>query len=232
MKRFGTRAAAITTGVVLSATLAACGGGDDSGGEEGGAEPSSSASEPTEEPTEDSTEGTEASGEVAEPGTEVAVGDAVTTHVQVLEKGDEYYGFATLATTVVEAAPADPALFEEAENSADFAGLVPWYVSAEHEWLTYEGQPNDNMIPNLVAFNAEGGEVSPVINSEWSAGIPGCTLDIPTEKGVGETASDCGIFAVPEGEEIASVGWRGDDYADGSGSENPYYDNPVLWTVD
>lgn len=173
----------------------------------------------------------ESSDGVPPPGAEFQVGDAVTTHVQALEEGDEFYGFATLATTVTDVAPADPSLFESAENSADFAGLTPWYVTVEHEWLTYEGEPNANMIPNLVAFNADGGEVSPVINSTFSAGIPGCSVDIPDEKGAGEVASNCQVFAVPEGESVSAVGWRGDDLIDGGGSasDNPYYDDPVLW---
>lgn len=205
-------------------------------------EPADDATVTTEAGTTDSAGTTEdpaiggevASGEVPAPGTTVTVGETLTTHVQALEQGEEYYGFATLATTVTDASPADPALFEEAENAEDLAGYVPWYVTAEHEWLTYEGTPNSNMIPSLVAFNAEGGEVSPIVNATWSAGIPGCTVDLPDDKGVGKTATTCDVFAVPESEEIASVGWRGDDYADGGGSAagNPYYEDPVLWTVD
>lgn len=186
----------------------------------------------TEEPADDTGTG-QASGEVPEPGTEFAIGDTVTTHVQALQEGDEYYGYATLATTVTAAEQADPSLFTEAENAADFAGYVPWFVTVDHEWLTYEGTPNSNMIPTLVAFNSSGGELSSVRNATWTAGIPGCEIEMPDEKKAGETASNCHVFAVPEGEEIGSVGWRGDDYADGGGSamDNPYYDEPVIWTV-
>lgn len=189
----------------------------------------------TSEESESSSAAAPASGDVAEPGTEVSVGDSVVTHVQTSgEKSDEYFGYATLSTTVTSAEQGDPALFEEAENSGDFAGMTPWFVKAEHEWLTYEGEPNGNMIPNLVAFNSEGGEVSPVMNSTWSGGIDGCDISMPDEKGVGEKATNCHVFAVPDGQQVAAVGWRGDDYADGGGSasDNPYYDDPVVWTVD
>ena len=215
MHRITSWAGRATAAGVLLASLVACGSDE----------------EPDSSPTESSSA---QPGEVPPPGTEVAVGDTVTTHRQALEQGEEYYGFATLATTVTEVTEGDTALFEEAENAEDFVGYTPWYASAEHEWLTYEGEPNDNMIPNLVAFNSEGGEISPVINSTWSAGIPGCTVDIPDEKGVGEVATDCAVFAVPDGETIASIGWRGDDIIDGGGSasDNPYYDDPVLWTVE
>ncbi|NYG37954.1 hypothetical protein [Janibacter alkaliphilus] len=195
----------------------------------------STTSETSEESGQSSSAAAPASGDVAEPGTEVSVGDSVVTHVQTSgEKSDEYFGYATLSTTVTSAEQGDPALFEEAENSGDFAGMTPWFVKAEHEWLTYEGEPNGNMIPNLVAFNSEGGEVSPVMNSTWSGGIDGCDISMPDEKGVGEKATNCHVFAVPDGQQVAAVGWRGDDYADGGGSasDNPYYDDPVVWTVD
>lgn len=175
-----------------------------------------------------------ASGEVPEPGTEVELGDTVTTHVQTPgEEGDEYFGYATLATTVTSAEPGDPDLFADAENAADFAGYTPWFVQVEHEWLTYEGEPNANMIPRLGALNEAGGELSPVINSTWSAGVPGCQIDMPEEKGVGQKATNCHVFAVPDGEKIGAVVWNGDDYADGGGSatDNPYWDDPVLWIV-
>lgn len=172
-------------------------------------------------------------GEVPAPGTEFEVGDTVTTHVQALEEGDEYYGYATLATTVTSVEEGDPELFEGAENAADFAGLTPWYVHVEHEWLTYEGEPNSNMIPSLIAFNESGGELGAVINSTWSGGIPGCELDMPAEKGVGGKTTNCHVFAVPDGEAIGAVGWTGDDWADGGGSamDNPYWEDPVLWVV-
>lgn len=174
-----------------------------------------------------------APGEVAAPGSEFEVGDTVTTHVQALEEGEEYYGYATVATTVVAVEEGDKSLFEEAENSEDFAGYTPWFVTVEHEWLTYEGNPNNNMIPTLVGFNESGGQVGTVINRTWSEGIPGCELDLPLEKDVGGTATSCHVFSVPDDEAVGSVGWRGDDWADGGGSamDNPYYDDPVLWHV-
>lgn len=168
------------------------------------------------------------------PGTEVEVGDTVTTHVRtIFEEGEEYYGYATLATTVLSVEQGDRSLFEQASNSGDFAGFTPWYVTVRDEWLTFEGNPNGNMLPNVVAFNSQGGEVSPVINSTWSAGIPGCDLEFTGEPGAGEVATRCRVFAVPDGEAIGAVGWRGDEYADADEAtgDNPYYDDPVLWLV-
>lgn len=192
---------------------------------------------PTEEPTDepgdtDEGSGGEASGEVPPPGSEFEVGDTVTTHKQTSGvPDDQYYGYATLATTVTTVEEGDPELFSSAENAADFAGYTPWFVHVEHEWLTYEGTPNDNMIPALIAFNEDGGELSRVLNSAWSAGIPGCDLEMPDEKGVGEVATNCHVFAVPDGQGVGAVGWSGDDYADGASGRNPYWDDPVLWLV-
>lgn len=178
-------------------------------------------------------EGT-AAGEIPEPGAEFEVGDTVTTHVQTFgEPGDQYFGYATLATTVTLVKEGDKVLFESADNAADLAGYTPWFVMVEHEWLTYEGEPNNNMIPRLGALNESGGELSPVINSTWSAGVPDCAIEMPAEKGVGEKATNCHVFAVPDGEAVRAVTWTGDDYADGGGiaSDNPYWDDPVLWLV-
>lgn len=186
------------------------------------------------EPTDEDEPGAAASGEVPPPGSEFTVGDTVTTHVQTSgEPDDQYFGYATMATTVTSVERGDPDLFASAENAADFEGLTPWFVHVEHEWLTYEGEPNSNMIPRLGARNEDGGEVSTVLNSTWSAGIPGCELQMPDEKGVGETAVNCHVFAVPDNAAIGAVVWNGDDYADGDGiaSDNPYWDEPVLWVV-
>ena len=186
-----------------------------------------------EDPTEDPADGGDAApGEIPPPGAEFEVGDVIITHVQAGEEGDQYYGYATLATTVTSVEAGDSSLFEQAENAADFAGLTPWFVTVETEWLTYEGEPNANMLPSFIAFNESGGEVSPVLNSTWSAGIPGCELEMPDTKGVGEVASQCRVFAVPDGEAVGAVGWTGDDTADaGEDGRNPYWDEPVLWLV-
>lgn len=186
--------------------------------------------EPTQEPGDDAPD--VAPGEVPPPGAEFAVGDTITTHVQAGEEGDEFYGYATLATTVTSVEEGDPALFEEAENAADFAGLTPWFVTVETEWLTYEGQPNANMLPTVSALNQDGGDVASVRNSTWTAAIPGCELQMPDEKAVGEVATQCRVFAVPDGESIGAVTWSGDDTADlGDDGRNPYWDEPVLWLV-
>lgn len=196
-------------------------------------DPADATDESTEAPSDDAGGGAGATpGEIPSPGAEFAVGDTITTHVQAGQEGEEFYGYATLATTVTTVEEGDPALFEQAENAADFDGLTPWFVTVETEWLTYEGQPNANMLPTFAAFNDGGGEVSPVINSTWSAGLPECELDMPDEKGVGGVATQCRVYAVPEGESVGAVGWTGDDTADADADgRNPYWDDPVLWLV-
>lgn len=174
-----------------------------------------------------------AGGSVPPPGTTVKVGDTITTHVQVLEPADQYYGRATMATTVTEAAPGDPQFWQQASNAEEFDGFVPWFVKVEYEWLTFEGEPNANMISPLTAYTAPGAEAIKVGNSDWTQGIPGCTVDIPDVKEVGAVATNCYLYAVPEGNSLYAVGWQGDEKIDGGGSlgDSPYWDNPVLWEV-
>lgn len=237
------RSLSIAAGVALTLGLSAC--GDDTTASDEGTPTVTVTVEPTEEATptqsETATEepsdaanaGTAAEGEVPDPGTAVQVGDAVTLHVQALEEGDEYYGYALVSTTVTEIVEADTGLFEQAANAADFLGLSPWFVKVDFEWTTYEGKPNSNMLPRIGAVNSSGGELSPVLNSTWSAGIPGCEIEMPDQKGVGERASNCIVFAVPEGESIGAAVWRGDDTIDGYGTSdgNEYYADPIRWEL-
>ena len=170
---------------------------------------------------------------VPAPGSVFDVGDTVTTHVQALEPGEELYGRATLATTVTSISMGDGSLFASAANAEEFQGFSEWYVQVEHEWLTFEGEPQANMVPTFVGYTDSGLEVRAVYNATDLSGIPGCSIDLPPteDRGVGETASDCKVFAIPDGLTLESVGWQGDDKIDGDGvaSDNPYYDDPVLW---
>ena len=170
---------------------------------------------------------------VPAPGSVFDVGDTVTTHVQALEPGEELYGRATLATTVTSISMGDGSLFASAANAEEFQGFSEWYVQVEHEWLTFEGEPQANMVPTIVGYTDSGLEVRAVYNATDLSGIPGCSIDLPPteDRGVGETASDCKVFAIPDGLTLESVGWQGDDKIDGDGvaSDNPYYDDPVLW---
>lgn len=240
------RTAALTLTAALGLTLAGCGDDTSTGPETVTvtAEPSPTqeatpTSEPTTQPTTEeptqaaTTTGGSTAGEVPEPGTSVQVGETVTLHKQAGEEGEEYYGHALVATTVTEVAPFAENIFEQAANAGDFAGLTPWLVKVDFEWTTYEGQPNNNMLPRIGAVNSAGGELSPVITSTWSVGIPGCQVEMPDEKGVGEKASNCIVFAVPNGESIGAATWRGDDYIDGYGTSdgNEYYADPVRWEV-
>lgn len=244
------RTATLTLTAALALTLAGCGDETPSQSQTGTVTAEPTTEEPTQEatstagPTEEATPTTEAttetptqeattSGEVPAPGTAVQVGETVTLHKQAGQEGDQYYGNALVATTVTEVAPFAENIFEQAANAADFAGLTPWVVKVDFEWTTYEGQPNDNMLPRIGAVNSSGGELSPVLTSSWSVGIPGCQLEMPDEKGVGESASNCIVFAVPSGESIGAAVWRGDDSIDGYGTSdgNEYYADPIRWEV-
>lgn len=188
--------------------------------------------EPEPEPTEDDVEqAPTAGGELAAPGTQVAVGQPAVVHVQALEEGEEFYGYALVETTVTEIVEGDPALFAQFENAADFEGLVPYFVHAEHRILSIEGQPNSNMIPSLRGRLADGSEAGAAI-SFGGALSDACPSEYFDEKVAGAVASTCIVALAQAGTPVTGATWHGDDYADGSMSENPYYDDPVAWVQD
>lgn len=170
-------------------------------------------------------------GEVAAPGTQGAVGDTHTLHVQALEEGDEFYGYAVVGTTVTEVEEGDPAIFDrfDEEDQADLEGMTPWYVHTEHELLSIEGEPNANMIPTVSAQDASGARLGGAVS--FGGGLSDvCGVEVYEEKTAGATATNCSLVFT-EGEPPAQIVWEGDaGRADGSGDENPYRDDPVVWT--
>lgn len=195
------------------------------------------ATEVTEEPTGDAAEETtegpvegSAAGaaELSPPGTELAVGEPGTIHVQALEEGDEFYGYAVLETTVTEIEQGDPAVFEQFENAEEFEGLVPYYIRAEHVIQSIEGEPNANMTPVLAGVYENGTPAGVAISFGGFGDV--CSSELYPELAEGEVATTCTVALAEEGgREVAGAEWSGDDYADGYGDENAYSDEPVTW---
>ncbi|MCT1385391.1 hypothetical protein M4D54_07090 [Brachybacterium sp. p3-SID1565] len=165
--------------------------------------------------------------ELAAPGTEVPVGEAATIHVQVLEEGEEYYGYGVVSTTVTEIVEGDPAIIEQfdEDDQADLEGMTPWYVKAEHEILSFEGDPNADMTPSLEVQDAEGNRLTVGISFGGNLDDD-CDLQLFDQAEPGATASTCDVVFT-DGEPPARVAWEGDDKADGD--DNPYEDAPVVW---
>lgn len=177
--------------------------------------------------TDDQAGGAGADAELAAPGTEVPVGEAATIHVQVLEEGEEYYGYGVVSTTVTEIVEGDPAIIEQfdEDDQADLEGMTPWYVKAEHEILSFEGDPNADMTPSLEVQDAEGNRLTVGISFGGNLDDD-CDLQLFDQAEPGATASTCDVVFT-DGEPPARVAWEGDDKADGD--DNPYEDAPVVW---
>lgn len=167
--------------------------------------------------------------EVAPPGTELAVGESANVHVQVLDKGEEFYAFGVVETTVTEIVEGDPAIIEEfdEDDKADLQGMTPWYVKAEHEVLTFEGDDNADLTPVLTAQDAQGNMLTIAISFGGTLDTD-CDPEFFDQLAVGATASTCGIVFT-DGEPPAQVAWEGDSKVDGTGDENPYKEQPVVW---
>lgn len=230
----------------LALVVSGCGalGGDEDPAPEPTAEQTEEAPEPTDDGTDptdaqepsdgggetgsdDQTGASGADTELAAPGTQVKVGEPATIHVQVLEKGEEYYGYGVVSTTVTEIAEGDPSIIDQfdEDDKADLEGMTPWYVKSEYEILSFEGDPNADMTPSLEVQDAQGNRVT--VGISFGGNLDdACDLQLFDEAKPGATASTCTVVFT-DGEAPAQVAWEGDDKADGD--DNPYEDEPVVW---
>lgn len=248
-RRRGHRAALVAPLAGLALVIAGCGGGQ--GGTESTEEPTSverteqeqpeepSDQETTQESGPDASDGGGAdagddagsgSAEVAPPGTEVAVGEPAVVHVQQLEEGEEYYAVGVIETTVTEIVEGDPAIIEQfdEDDRADLEGMTPWYVKAEHEVLSFEGFDKADLTPSLRTLDAQGNRLTVGISFGGNLDED-CDLQLFETVEVGATASTCDVVFT-DGEPPAQVVWEGDDKLDGSDGDNPYEEQPVVWT--
>lgn len=185
------------------------------------------AQEPSDAGGDEQAGGSGADAELAAPGTEIPVGEAATIHVQVLEEGEDYYGYGVVSTTVTEIVEGDPTIIEQfdEDDQADLDGMTPWYVKAEHEIVTFEGDPNADMTPSLEPQDADGNRLTVGISFGGNLDDD-CDLQLFDQAEPGATTSTCQVVFT-DGEAPARVAWEGDDKADGD--DNPYEDAPVVW---
>ncbi len=165
---------------------------------------------------------------VSPPGTALGVGDAATVHVQALEPGDEFYGFAVVETTVTAIERGDPAVFAQLDTPEDYIGKVPYYVRAEHVIRHAEGDPSASMTPVLFPVFESGDDADA---AGTSSGFGDACVPQPfPEIAAGQVATTCTVALGEEGgDAVTAVEWRGDDYADGYGQQNEYADNGISW---
>lgn len=165
---------------------------------------------------------------VSPPGTTLGVGDPATVHVQALEPGDEFYGFAVVETTVTAIERGDPAVFAQLDTPEDYIGKVPFFVRAEHVIRHAEGDPNASMTPVLFPVFDSGADADAAVTSNGFGDA--CGPQPFPEIATGQVATTCTVALGEEGgEAVTAVQWRGDDYADGYGKQNEYADNGISW---
>lgn len=171
-------------------------------------------------------------GALTAPGTTLAVGDSAVVHARTsLAEGETYWGYAEFSLTVTSIEQADPVVFEQFSNAEEFAGKLPWVVKYDVTYTVTEGTPNGGLYPALEGVLADGSGSGGVVSLSGFDDI--CRAEYADSFAVGETAHLCTIkLTGVGGAPLAGVRWNGDDYADGSGTENPYSADPVTWLRD
>lgn len=205
--------AAVAVATALTAALSACGSddSDESSDETSESTPSpsddaSSDDEETDdaEATEDADEGDDApaafDGELTEPGSDLALGDAAT--VPFSYAGND----GVIEVTVVEIREGDPADVADVDG-AD--GMTPYHVTYEVTGLeNTEGL--GNMTISLDGLTADGNGASQLIN--FGSGVGGCDEESPDADWDGSTFETCDTFVSDQA--VTQVAFaEGDDYS-------------------
>lgn len=179
------------------------------------------------------TTGTDIDGELTEPGTELALGEtAVINHASLADPTDSYYRYLKVAATVDEVVPADQSLLDNVQLSTPLEDEVVHMVWVDLEILETDGEhEREDFYPTFGAQHADGSTAYTI----WFDGraIGECASEDYPSLEPGSTARTCFIALAEPGKELGAILWGGDDNADGEGDweNNPYYEDPVIWTL-
>lgn len=166
----------------------------------------------------------------AEAGTALGFGESATLHVQDREEGHEYYAFGYVESTVTGIEEGDASFFEQFDDTEEYEGMTPYFISAEHEVLFAEGyESGTNLEPTFEGVLDDGTPAQGLIVISMGGGVEECQEDRVDEWVTGATASTCDIALAPEGQSVTSAVWTGDREIDGGWDENPYMDDPITW---
>jgi len=129
----------------------------------------------------------------------------------------------------------DSSLFDELDNADDFDGFTPVVVVAQYDALDEfdkdAGRPTFHSLGGMLG----NGEFAGALVEDGSGGTgSACPYSLDsTNGGDGTWRLDCMVFLVPDGEELASIGYYGYDPYVGIGfvSEigEPFSENPITW---
>lgn len=166
--------------------------------------------------------------QTAEPGTELAFGEPAVLHAQEREKGEEYYAFGYIESSVTEIVKGDASFFDQFEDTEDYQGMTPYFIMSEHEVLFAEGDEGaTNVEPGFEGILDDGSPAQGLI--VISTGITECPNEYFEDFVAGATATTCNVALAPEGQEVTGAAWTGVREIDGGFDENAYLASPVIW---
>lgn len=227
------RAGAAGLLVVAALALSACGGesGDDVT-DSGSPSSSASTSEATESETstdESSTDAEDseseesddsesddaaASGDVTEPGTELALGDTAT-----IPQGDDGAMITVTVTEITEGSSADLADLKDADK---YKGYTPVYVQYTMTGTDSSTELGGDILDDVDPILADGRKASTLVIIGTSPFKKCDSNSIPKDFGPGDTETTCQVAMVSSGQEVSGAQYSPyeGDYAD---------DGAVVW---
>lgn len=169
---------------------------------------------------------------LTEPGTTVAIGETIRLPGTAYEDGGLYITEAEVGLTVLSITEGDASFYDKFDNGDEFASFTPWFVVGQ---VDLPADVEDLVRPSISApFGAlASGTTTEYLSLEGFTGtIKQYCPDVPDSGD--ETGGMCRVLLVPEGDELAYIGWDGADaHLDiaEAGPEEPYFDNPVRWEI-
>ena len=227
------RAGAAGLLAVAALALSACGGeGGDDVTDSGSPSSSASTSEATESETstdESSTDAEDseseesddsesddaaASGDVTEPGTELALGDTAT-----IPQGDDGAMITVTVTEITEGSSADLADLKDADK---YKGYTPVYVQYTMTGTDSSTELGGDILDDVDPILADGRKASTLVIIGTSPFKKCDSNSIPKDFGPGDTETTCQVAMVSSGQEVSGAQYSPyeGDYAD---------DGAVVW---
>lgn len=176
-----------------------------------------------------------ATGELTAPGTKLKFGEIAKTHSNSGKKGDAKYKEATFDTTVTKIVAGDPADLSKFKDAAKFAGQTPYYVFVESK-LTSLSKPSAGLSDSYVEAQLKDGTSAQKLIVFGTLGDCKSTSFKAEGDGddfsyvVGSTKTACSVFLAPSGDEVVAAGYTDSTFNYENYSDNPYRDNPILWS--
>lgn len=139
----------------------------------------------------------------------------------------------TATVSVLEIIEGDPAIFDEWEDGAEFAGTTPYYVVVQ-----VDHEPGDRTEFAVYPLSDSGETTQYVVNtfgsSKMATGTADCPLELPEFDETTDTQLTCVIGLAEEGETITGALYNGGGYAGFQmyGSDRQYGLTPVTWSAD